>query len=135
MTMRTEEDGVLGSAPIEQIILPLWRSDGPLNLLVPRFMPGEPVPYFRRWSHPSLESYRAQNSLIKTVENVMIGSRFEFRISYSISTIRDPWYIERVESTQSLRIACINDLFVEKFPEELRLAVLHVAEKELNGAV
>jgi hypothetical protein len=135
MTTRIEEDGVLGSAPIEQIILPLWRSDGPLKLLVPRFMPGERINYFRRWSHPSLESYRAQNSLIKTTENVVIGSRFEFRISYSINVVRDPWYIERVESTQSLRIACINDLFVENFPEELRLAVLHVAEKELNGTV
>lgn len=135
MTMRTEEDGALGSTPIEQIIVPLWMADGPLKLLVPTFMAGDPVPYFRRWSHPGLVSYRAQNSLIKTIPNIVIGSRFEFKVSYSVNRVRDPWYIERVEATRSLRVACINDLFIENFPEELRMAVLHVAEKEINGTV
>lgn len=136
MTTMIEENRPIGSAPADKIIVPLWHSHGPMQLLLPRFEDGETVSYFRSWAHPFLASFVAcQNGAYKEIRGLKLGARFEFDVSYSVINVRDPWYIERNESTRSIRVSSIHDIFSYSLPEELRLALFSIADKELNESV
>lgn len=121
-----------------QIYLPMWYTpDLPLHLVVYETF-GKPIRYFDNLQAIALEHFRNsvdRNVLVKTLaRKVVVGESYSFNVSYSITPVRDSYWLTRPAGSsihRSFPIVQMESILRAGIPEELRSALLLVAEAEL----
>lgn len=97
---------------------------------------GRPIRYFESGDDPLLCHYTSYvtGPEKKIEKKIIIGESYIFTVSYCIGSIRDSYWLNRPEArTVSIPLTQMESLLKPGFPEELRAAVLLVAEEELKA--